>query len=91
MGTVISAQIFGVPICLVYFGYFSWVSIIANFLLIPVVGVLFTLTFILLAISMIALPNVFLFLPDKALYVLEKLITIFDHKHVIVKNCNKLF
>ncbi len=43
LGTVISAQISGLPICLYAFNQVSPISIIANFVFIPVVGIVFVL------------------------------------------------
>ena len=65
----LSAQIATAPLCLAYFGYLSYISLLLNFLFVPLVGVAFsvllTLVFVA-AILPIAWSGVILYVPAVA-------------------------
>ena len=85
IGVVLSAQVAGMPISLMNFGYFSPISIIANFLLIPVIAVIFV-TLLCLAIigGLIGAQRVFLFLPNYALKFINILLTALDSEKLLI-------
>ena len=80
VATVLVAQFSGIPIYLSAFGQFSSIAIIINFIFIPIVSVVFVLTFVLTIIGgAFGIATVTLFLPDKAFYLMNLLITAFDY------------
>ncbi len=84
-GAVLSAQIFGIPICLSTFGYASTISIIFNLVMIPFVGVFYIFLFAMTLLSFI--PNtatVFLFIPNSILYVINQVIVFLDLKIFLI-------
>lgn len=83
--SVLSAQISGIPVSLAWFGEFSAIAIIANFLLIPVVGVVFIGLIVAVVFGAIfSAQTIFLFLPDLALRFINLAITAFDYRAFIV-------
>ncbi len=85
LATVISAQLFGIPILLYAFSRFSVVSIIVNLLFIPVVGVVYVGLLLLTVIgAMFSIPTVTLFIPDLVIKVLTVLIEFFDEEFFII-------
>ncbi len=44
LGVVLSAQLVSIPISLIHFGTFSYISVIANLIFVPIVSVIFTAT-----------------------------------------------
>ena len=81
LGAVLSAQIAGIPICLLAFGEFSVISIMANLLFIPIVSVLFTFLIFATFIGIIFnIPNIALFLSNYALKIINFCITALDYE-----------
>ncbi len=58
-----SAFLAGIPICIYYFGYLSFVSILLNIILIPIVSIIFTALFILSVIGGIFSISEYLLIP----------------------------
>ncbi len=85
LSVVVSAQIFGIPICISAFGKFSTIAIIANILLIPIVSFLFV-ALILCALlgGFLGIEKITLFLPGYALKFINLLITAFDYEKLMV-------
>lgn len=80
LGTVLSAQLFSLPICLISFKEFSAVSVIANLIFVPIVGILFVLTFAGMALTLIfGAGHVFLFLPKLAINIVNTLFGLGDY------------
>lgn len=86
IATVLSAQIFGFPICLYYFGEVSLISIIVNLLFVPLVGVLFISLLIFTIIGGIfGISNVLLFPLDYLIKGLIFSIKFFDNNILTIK------
>ena len=76
IATVLSAQIVSIPICLSAFGQVSLVSVLFNLVFIPVVGVIYVLSFIATIIGGIfSIPSITLFLSN---YILKAVIFLID-------------
>ena len=85
LSAVLSAQVAGIPICLWAFNEFSLISILANLLFIPIVGVVFVALMVGVFVGgLFNICTVALFLQDKALYVINAIITAFDYRAFIV-------
>jgi len=85
LSAVLSAQVAGIPICLWAFNEFSLISILANLLFIPIVGVVFVALMVGVIVGgLFNICTVALFLQDKALYVINAIITAFDYRAFIV-------
>lgn len=85
IGVVVSAQLSGIPILLKSFGYFSPISIIANFILIPIIGVIFYLLFIFTILGGIfSIPKITLFIPNYALKLINFLILAIDSEKLLI-------
>ena len=81
LGVVLSAQIFGIPISLATFGEFSLIAIIANFIFIPFVGVLYIALLVLTVIGGIfSISAITLFPINYVLKLTIILITAFDYR-----------
>ncbi len=84
-GTVLSAQIVGMPICLMFFGKFSVVAIIANVLFIPIVSAIFiALLFMALFGGIFGISFITLFVPNYVIKALNFLITAVDTEALMV-------
>jgi len=80
LGAVISAQLAGIPVCLTAFGEFSLIALIANMIMIPVVGVVFNILLVgVLLGGLLTVPHIILFVPKYALMAITALITAFDY------------
>jgi competence protein ComEC len=76
IATVLSAQVVSIPICLSAFGQVSLVSVLFNLAFIPVVGIIYVLTFIATIIGGIfSVPSITLFLSN---YILKAIIFLID-------------
>ncbi len=85
IGTIISAQLAGIPISLACFGYFSPISVIANFLLIPIVSVVFILLIVLTFFGgVFAISHITLFPLNYLMKGLNALITVIDSDKLII-------
>lgn len=85
LSSVLSAQITSIPICLYVFKEFSSISIVANLLFVPIVGVLYIFLFLSVILSMITgLSGVFLFLPKYALKGVNFIFGLADYKVFMV-------
>lgn len=79
LGTILSAQLVGAPIMLMFFGEFSLVAIIANLLFVPVVSVVFVvLLFGALLGGIFGISNITLFLLNYIIKGINFLITAVD-------------
>ncbi|MBE5742584.1 MAG: ComEC/Rec2 family competence protein [Clostridiales bacterium] len=65
IGVLVSAQLSAIPLTVTYFGYFSLISFLANFILLPVVTIIFYLTVIGMVLCLILPINqlIALFIP----------------------------
>ena len=78
--TVISAQIAGIPICLAVFDKVSFISVLTNFIFLPIVSTIFIVVFICTLIGgLLSIPKIALFLPQYALYLINRLMSIVDY------------
>ena len=85
LGVVLSAQLAGIPISLMSFGYFSPISIIANFILIPILGVIFYLLFAFTILGgILTIPHITLFIPNYALKVINIVLTAIDSEKLLI-------
>ena len=85
IGSVLAAQVAGIPICLAAFKEFSLIAIIANLIFIPIVGAIFIA--LILGVIVGGTFNVCvtaLFLQDKTLFVVNAVITAFDYRAFMV-------
>ncbi len=84
-GTVISAQIFSLPICLYAFGKVSTISVLINLIFIPIISFIFTLTLICTILGGIfSISNVLLFPSNYIFKLVNILIGAFDYKIFMV-------
>ncbi len=84
LGTVVSAQLVGIPICLYAFKNFSTIAIIANLIFVPIVGVIFIFLFVAAIIGGLGISNVTLFVPNFILKIINILITALDYDVFII-------
>jgi len=85
LGTILSAQLVGAPIMLMFFGQFSLISIIANLLFIPIISVVFVVILICAIFGGIfSISGVTLFLPNYILKGINFLITCIDTKSLMI-------
>ncbi len=85
LSAVLSAQLAGIPVSVMIFGEFSSIAVIANIILVPIVGVVFIAIWVALILtSIFSLSAVFSFLPAKALWFINLLITAFDYNAFII-------
>lgn len=84
VSSILIAFLIGSPIMLAYFGSVSLFSIIANFLLLPVVGFIYVLTFVSTIISAVTTLTFILFPTEILLKGLAFIIGIIDYKIFIV-------
>jgi ComEC/Rec2-related protein len=85
LGTVISAQVFAIPISLATFGYFSFISVIANILFIPIVSIIFILLLVSVCFGGIfGIANLTLFPLKYILIAVNFCISILDYDVFIV-------
>ncbi len=85
IGTIVSAQIFSLPICLYAFGKVSTISVIINLLFIPIVSFIFTLTLIATILGGIfSMSNILLFPSNYIFKLINILIGAFDYKIFMV-------
>ncbi len=81
LGTVISAQIFSMPICLYAFGKFSTISVLINLIFMPIVSFIFILTlFATIFGGLLNISNVLLFPSNYCFKLINILISAFDYK-----------
>jgi len=79
LGAVLSAQLSAIPIMLNAFGYFSWISIIANLVFIPLVSVIFIATLLLATIGgVFSISSITLAPIGFVLKIINTCITVFD-------------
>lgn len=75
LSSVISAQLVSIPICLIFFNSVSVISIIFNLAILPIIGVVYTLTFLSTLLGgMLCIPSITLFISN---YVFKALIYLF--------------
>ncbi|MBQ8427043.1 MAG: ComEC/Rec2 family competence protein [Clostridia bacterium] len=85
IGVVVSAQLASIPISLASFGYFSPISVVANFILIPVICIIFYFLFLLTVIGGIfSIPNIALFLPNYVLKFINVILTTIDSEKLLI-------
>ncbi len=85
IGVVLSAQLASIPVSLINFGYFSPISVIANLILIPIIGVVFYLLFILTLLGgILTIPYVTLFIPNYILKFINIVLTSIDSEKLLV-------
>lgn len=85
LGTVISAQIVGIPILLYAFNSFSLISIVVNLLFIPIVGVLYLmLVFGVIIGGIFNIAIITLFIPKVLVSLITYFIRFFDSEIFIV-------
>lgn len=85
LGTILSAQIAGIPICLLAFNQFSTIAILANLLFIPVVSVLYVALLILtITGGVFCIPEIALFVPNYLLKFVNMCIVAFDYSIFVV-------
>ena len=81
LGVVISAQLSAMPISLAHFGWFSWISVCANLIFVPVVSVIYILTFVACILGGIfSISNVTLFLSNYILKFVNMCIPALDNQ-----------
>lgn len=86
LGVVLSAQIVAVPISLATFGYFSWISILANLIFIPVVSVIFILTLVMTLFGgLFSIASITLFIPNYVFKAINLFIGFFDSNAFIIE------
>lgn len=79
LGVVLSAQIAGIPISLAVFGEFSFIAVVANFIFIPLVGILYVFLLISTLIGgVFGISAITLFIPNLLLSFVSMLIKAFD-------------
>ncbi len=85
LGAVLAAQISAIPISLYAFGWFSFISIIANLIFIPIVSVVFVALIILVLVGGIfQIATITLFLMKYILKAINYCINLFDYDAFIV-------
>ena len=85
ISAVLSAQVASVPISLMIFSEFSIIAVLANLILIPIVGIIFIAIWLGLILTSIFGSSVIItFLPAKALYLTNLLITAVDYHAFII-------
>lgn len=85
IGVVLSAFVSGIPVQLATFGQFSLFGILANLILIPVVGILYVALFVGVLIGgAFGIEVVALFLQGYAIKLINAIITALDYKAFIV-------
>lgn len=85
LGTVISAQVFGIPICIMRFGWFSAIGLITNVIAIPIVGVVYTIVFVLTGVSMATgIGGVIMAPAEGILKVINTVVTAYDLKEFVI-------
>ena len=85
IGVVLSAQISGIPISLLTFGYFSPLSIVVNFIFIPVISVIFySLIILTLLGGLLTIPRITLFILNYALKFINLILTVLDGESLLV-------
>ena len=85
LGAVIAAQIAGIPVCLIAFGRFSTIAIVANLIFIPFVSIIFIGLLICTILGGIfGIANVALFIPNYVLKFVNMCISAFDYQIFMV-------
>ena len=85
ISVVLSAWVVGIPVQLATFGSFSIFAILANFILIPIVGVIYVFLFVAVVIGGIfGIAGITLFLPKYALMFINLIINSLDYEIFIV-------
>lgn len=82
---VLSAQLFGIPVCLITFGGVSLISVVANMIVLPVIGVFYMVNFIATIIGgVFGISHITLFLPNLVLEGVAFLVNVFDYTVFVV-------
>ncbi len=85
LGMILSAQLVGAPIMLMFFGQFSLISIIANLLFIPIISVVFVVILLFAVLGGIfSISGIVLFLPNYILKGINLLIICIDTKSLMI-------
>lgn len=85
LSVVLSAQIYFIPLSLATFGEFSTIAIVINLIFIPLVGVIFSLTFFTTIIGgLYGIERIILFIPNYVFKIINFLINAFDYKIFII-------
>lgn len=80
LATVVSAQIAGIPICLAVFNKVSLISVVTNFLFLPLASVIFIAVFVCAIIGgLFFIPKITLFLPQWALWLVNRLMSLMNY------------
>ena len=80
LATVVSAQIAGIPICLAVFNKVSLISVVTNFLFLPIASVIFIAVFVCAIIGgLLFIPKIVLFLPGIALSLVNRLMSFINY------------
>ena len=80
LSTVISAQIAGIPICLAVFNKVSLISVVMNFLFLPIASTIFIVVFVSAIIGgLLFIPKILLFVPQCALWLINRLMSIVNY------------
>lgn len=75
LSSVISAQLVSIPICIIFFNSVSVISILFNLAILPIIGVIYTLTFLSTILGgILCIPSIALFISN---YVFKGLIYLF--------------
>ena len=85
LGTVIGAQAFGMPVCLIYFDAFSSISVLTNLVFVPIVSIIFYVLFVAVILTMIIpVASIILFIPNYLLLGLNWCVNLFDFNIFLV-------
>lgn len=80
LATVVSAQVVGIPVCLAVFNKVSLISIVTNFLFLPIASVIFISVFVCAIIGgLLFVPKIVLFLPGIALSLVNRLMSFINY------------
>ena len=80
LATVVSAQVVGIPVCLAVFNKVSLISIVTNFLFLPIASVIFISVFVCAIIGgLLFIPKIVLFLPGIALSLVNRLMSFINY------------
>ncbi|MDY6367426.1 MAG: ComEC/Rec2 family competence protein [Clostridia bacterium] len=81
-GTVLSAQIFSIPVLICFFGEITLLATVLNLIFIPVVGAVYVL--LLAGVILYAISPVFLFVQDKIIYAFNWLFKIIGNEGFVI-------
>ncbi len=80
LGGVLSAQLFSLPICMITFKEVSLISILANIIILPIIGIFYIVLFVATILGGICtIPDIMLYLPNLVLEGVGWLVNAFDY------------